>query len=295
MLLGVHVHKKGVIYGDDVSLPTDKAIERDCENLGINSVQIFTHGPQTSSAIKMDYNLVAKATENINISVHGNYKSVGIWKLNNTTKSLPFGKELLKNFKAQMKACKKINGEGVVVHVAKQLPNKIAETMKLLKPAAKKYKVKVIIEMSASKPSKDTYEKPEQINNLNSLLDDEDWWGWCVDTAHLWCGGINNTSYNDMYKWLSLIEKKDKIIMFHINGCSKNLGQGKDEHATAFSKDDKIWNGVKYEDSGLKAVVDFANCKLFGLKEFIPMICEVNYHDDVNLKNLLKMIKLTRI
>ena len=189
-------------------------------------------------------------------------------------------------FKAQLLSCKKANAWGMVVHVIKQYPDILANSMSLLKPLAKKAGVKIILEMVALKADADrTYETPEKIDNLTTLIGpNEQWWGWCVDTAHLWGAGVDIKSYESMKTWLDAITYKKKIVQFHLNGSSARCGSGKDKHEIAFGPDDLIWKGVKPENSGVRALVEYA------LEHNVTIICEINRGAEAETKKSLKRI-----
>jgi deoxyribonuclease-4 len=287
MLLGIHVGKTNDILKNKSHSDISDAIERDTTELGINAAQIFTHGPQGMNPNKIDYKSTTEKTKDIDLTVHSAYPSVGIWKVNKENKGESKSKRLLDAVTSQLITCKKINAWGWVLHIAKTYPDIASATMKVLKPLAIKTGVKIILEMVASKADPDkTYETPEKIDNLTTLIGpEENWWGWCVDTAHLWGAGVDVRSYKSMHDWLYRLTYKKKILMFHLNGSSAVLGSGKDKHEIAFSPDDVIWHGVDPDKSGVKAIVEFAN------ERGIPMICEINRGDKKNCLMSMATIK----
>lgn len=272
MLLGIHVSKTNEVFESKAAKDISDAIERDTKMLGINAVQIFTYGPKMPIPNKIDIDAVKEKTTDIDLSVHSAYTSTGIWKVNNENKTSGDSKKRLGSIEGQIKSCQSIGAWGWVLHIAKTYPDVAAETMSIIKPIAKKYNVILLLEMVASKadPNK-TYETPEKIDNLTTLIGPtENWWGWCVDTAHLWGAGIDVKSYASMKKWLDSVTYKHKILMFHLNGSSAIRGSGKDKHEIAFGRDDLIWYGIKPQDSGVRAIVEFA------LAHNITIICEIN-------------------
>ncbi len=287
MILGIHVGKTNDILKNKPCSDISDAIERDTTQLGLNAAQIFTYGPQIMAPNKIDHEAVKEKTKDIDLTVHSAYSSVGIWKVNKSNKNEAKSKRALTNISGQLLSCKKINAWGWVLHIAKTYPDVAAETMKLLKPLSKKTGVKVVLEMVASKsdPNK-TYETPEKIDNLTTLIgSEEDWWGWCVDTAHLWGAGVDIRSYKSMKNWLDRLIYKKKILMFHLNGSSAIRGSGKDKHEIAFSPDDIIWHGIEPKKSGVYALVQFA------LDHKIPIICEINRGDEENCTRSIDTIK----
>lgn len=285
--LGVHVTKSSHVLDDKTNAKSmSAAILRDTSALPINAVQIFTYGPQYLVPNKIDYDEVVENTKDLDVTVHSAYMTTGIWKVNPENQQEAESKKKIDLFKAQMLSTKKVGAWGMVLHVNKEYPDNLASTMTVLKPIARKAGVKIILEMVAVKADANrTYETPEKIDNLTTLIGPtESWWGWCVDTAHLWGAGVDIRSYESMKKWLDAITYKKKIVQFHLNGSSANCGSGKDKHEIAFSADDKIWYKVKPEKSGLRAVVEYA------LQHDVTIICEINRGAEADTKTTLNTI-----
>jgi deoxyribonuclease-4 len=273
MILGVHIAKGSKTLDDKTpSKEMSDAIVRETNELGLNAAQIFTYGPRQIVPNKIDFEKVKKVTTDIDLSVHSAYATTGIWKVNKENKSQAKSKRMIDVVKLQLASCKKIGAHSLVIHINKIFPDVAATTMGFLAPYAKKIGVKVVLEMVASKADPDkTYETPEKIDNLTTMLGPkETWWGWCIDTAHLWGAGVDVSKYEYMKDWLDRLTYKKKVVMFHLNGSFAKRGSGKDKHAIAFSSDDVIWYGIKPEESGVRAIVEFA------MKYKIPIICEIN-------------------
>jgi endonuclease IV len=289
MKLGVHVTKSSKVLDDKTQANNlSSALVRDQEALNINAAQIFTYGPRFMNKNNIDYKAVKKITKrhNIDLSVHSAYMTVGIWKITDQNKNTDSSKKALNNLEKQVKSCREINAWGLVVHITKQRPEQVSSVVKLIKPIFKKYKVKLLLEMVSSKADDKTYETPEKINYLTELIGHKPvWWGWCIDTAHLWGAGESAVQkYDSMKKWLKKLKHKNKVKMIHLNGSSSAKGSGKDKHEIAFSTDDIIWNKVSPEKSGLRAVIEFAK------KRNITVICEINRGKEKDVRNSLKKI-----
>lgn len=286
-MLGVHVNKTSSVLdnkgtADDLS----EAIIRDTTELKINAAQIFTFGPRFMNPNKIDFPAVMSATWNVDLSVHSAYASVGIWKIDTQDCQSSNSKKQIDNIKMQLISCQKANAWGLVLHITKVFPDVAARVMKVLKPTVKKSKICLLLEMVSNKADPDkTYETPEKIDNLTTLIGAEDWWGWCVDTAHLWGAGFDCSSYEAMHSWLEALTYKDRIKMFHLNGSSAIKGSGADKHEIAFGPDDKIWNGIDPNESGVRAIVEFA------YKRNIPLICEINRGSEKNVRISISRIK----
>lgn len=335
--VGVHATKISKVLDDKTPAKTlTAAIAKEHKALDINTIQIFTHGPRNSKRNKINYKNVKKYIENneINLSVHSCYSSVGIWKvpydnyyvedgvlLSIYDRDKPNELELDNTYRRsfsviedQLASAYASGAWGLVLHITKHKPIVISNIMKLLKHLAVKHKVKIILEMVSSKACDKTYETPDKINELTNMIDTNgdsdldsddadsnadsdddadsnadvnnnlDWWCWCVDTAHLHGAGVDIQSYDSMKTWISEIENKEKIKMFHLNGSSAVLGSGKDKHEIAFTAEDNIWHGIDPDDSGLKAVVEFSS------ENDIVIICEINRGDEKDTHKLLKII-----
>lgn len=285
-MLGVHVTKDSHVLDDKTPAKTlPIAITRDLDELDLNCAQIFTYGPRFMVQNKIDAEEMIDATREINLSVHSAYSSTGIWAYTDgkTTKD----KSRMDAIKLQLMSCVKLKAWGLVLHIGKIYPDEATAVMKKLRPVVKKTKIKLILEMVASKPDPDrTYETPEKIDNLTTLIGPaESWWGWCVDTAHIWAAGVNIRTYESMKKWLNDLTYKKKILMFHLNGSSAQLGCGKDKHEIVFGPDDLIWKGVDPKKSGVRAIVEFAE------EHQIPIICEINRGLEKHVKAGLAAVK----
>lgn len=287
LILGVHVAKSSKVLNDKKDRNMHDAIKQDIDTLQLNAVQIFTHGPRFMNENTMDHKQVASITSDLDLTVHSAYMAVGVWKVNEDNWKSKQSQKHLNRIVAHLQVCKKIEAWGLVIHVTKQHPEDVAYVMKKLRPYAKKYGVKILLEMVSSKsdPVK-TYETPAKIDNLTELIGaNETWWGWCVDTAHLWGAGVDIRQYKSMKEWLERITHKKKICMFHLNGSSASLGSGKDKHEIPFCSDDIMWGDVDPSNSGLRAVVEFAvpnNCTI---------ICEINRGTQNQVIRGLEIIK----
>ena len=272
--IGFHVSKKSEVLNTPIRKTMLDAIKQDTE-LDINAIQIFNSGPRNSRINKMDYSTIAEFCENqdINLYVHSNYISVGIFNLTKENYDTPKMKSTIKNITDQMTASDKLNSKGFVVHISKKTPDEIIETLKILYQHIKKFKTPFILEQPAKKSDHElTYETPEKINNLTQLIKKNIPklnWGWCLDTVHLWSGGIDMNNYDTVKKYFKDIKYPKYIKLFHLNGGSKNIfNTGKDLHIIPFSnKDDIFTNQTK--KSPINIIVKFAK------KNNIDIIMEI--------------------
>ncbi len=283
-MFGVHVTKSSHVLDDKTEADTlSEAIARDAGQLELKSVQVFTYGPRFLVPNKVDFDEVKKvvAERQLDISVHSAYATTGIWKI--FDKSLDERKKAIAVFSSQMRSCEKIGAWGMVLHVTKVDPETVAKVMKKIMPVAVRTNVKIVLEMVANKAGALTYETPEKINHVTELIGDGPW-GWCIDTAHLWGAGVDVKKYASMAGWLERLQHKDRVLQIHLNGSSAARASGKDKHEIAFSPDDLIWYKVKPEESGLKAIVEFA------LERHLTVTLEVNRGAEKYTRALLAIL-----
>jgi endonuclease IV len=286
-ILGVHVTQVSKVLDSGKKRELHDAIIEDTDVLGLNAAQVFLFGPRLPIENKVDYPKIVESSKDLDLTTHSPYSTVGIWKVNTHNKTETKSKTKLTQFKNQMLATKKAGGWCMVVHIAKNLPEDIADTMTLLKPIAKSTGVKIGLEMVASKADREkTYETPEKLDNLATLLGkNETYYCFVVDTAHIWGAGQDIQSYHNMKDWLDRMTFKKKIGMFHLNGSYALRGSGKDKHAIPFTEGDNIWSGVNPQTSGVRAIVEFAK------EQGIPMICEINRGTQAEVVAGLETIK----
>jgi len=262
-MIGIHVNKISVVTGKPCK-DILKAIEIAYDNLDINALSLFMHGPRNTKKNNISYDAVQKycADNNIVIFPHGSYVSVNIWNVTNENINTVASKNALKHLKDSLTSGREINATGVVIHVPRHNIETIVDVMSLLSrynetiTAHKAGQLAPItLEMPASSPMPLlTYETPEKLNALcatlaadNSIRLD---WNICLDTCHLHAGGVylaESESWNTYVDQLSPLTQS-KIKLIHLNGAElKNFGTGKDGHMIPCSEDDAIWGSLVSE------------------------------------------------
>jgi endonuclease IV len=98
----------------------------------------------------------------------------------------------------------------------------------------------------------------------------------CIDTSHIWAGGVDISSYvksRDYFSELNIITKK-LLSVLHFNANIYNCGSGRDTHNKPFEKDDAIWYKYQHkkEESGVAYFMEYCNT------HYIPIVCE--RHDE---------------
>ncbi len=142
-----------------------------------------------------------------------------------------------------------------------------ARVLKYLRRCRTETNVRLYLEMVAAKPARAAFNTADKIKELFTAIRAKTdptlhWTGLCIDTAHLWSGGIDLSSYDKAREWLSELEAISAVIppdriMFHLNDSAYDLGDGRDKHAPLMNG--KIWEDYKQapQKSGLKAFIDY--------------------------------------
>lgn len=266
-MFGIHVHKN-----DHDSIET--AIEYSIA-AGWRCGQIYTHGPKSYSINKINITRLAELGESFPLYVHGTYFQP--W--NGEAKNIA-------HVKANMTTCQAIGAHGLVVHLPKRPVESIVAIMPAITTNASA-KCPIILEMPSmhADPTK-TYETPQKINTLIKEIEalstarelrtpsDKIHFGICIDTSHVWAAGVSMRYYEETCNFFSAIDKPDKIKLIHLNGTKIDFNGGKDTHIIFGTAEDKIWHGISWEHSGVRAVVEF--CKRYNC----PIILEINRGED---------------
>lgn len=283
LILGTHVHKKDFAH-------LHLAIQAEIINLKINAVAIFTHGPHGQFRNKYDAKEILECTEDIAVITHCTYRASGIWGVTNENKSIGKSKIAIHHYLDQFLATEEIGGSDFVLHIMKKTPEELFTSMKFIYSITPKSATKLILESPAMLQHKNkTYESPEKINHLTKLINqatDAKWWGWCIDTAHLWAMNVDVQGYESMRDWLNGIAYPKQINVFHLNGSNKRKGCGKDTHEIPFSTNDIIWHGMDPKKSGVRAVIEFATL------HSIPCIMEINRGAEYKYIEVIKQLSI---
>ena len=265
-MFGVHIRKTGV-FDDDANIGIVESAKNASDEWKI--IQIMTHGPRTFSRNKFSYRDLRDV--NIRVVVHSTYLS--------QIRDDNFG-----HLFDQLDVCRKIKSYGLVIHMQKGYDWVVFMHDLINKAVASK--TKIILEMASMKPAINTHENTLSLNRIIDMIGREKYtsqeWGFCIDTAHLWAGGLDISKYADMRNYLREIDHKF-ILLFHLNGSSDDKGSGRDTHQIPFSAEDKIFK-EPYKQSGVYAVVKYAK------KYNIPVIFEINRGTRESLLHLRQLI-----
>ena len=167
----------------------------------------------------------------------------------------------------ELSVCQEAGITGLVVHLPKlPVANVMRYIARLYNPDAPD--VRLYLETPAVRPAESYYETPKKLAALfaaiRATLDPNlDYFGLCIDSAHLWTCGIDLQSYAAADAWLHGLEAvADAIphaaVMIHLNDSERPRGVGPDTHAGLAAG--KIWEGHRDDlaGSGLAAFTDYA-------------------------------------
>jgi endonuclease IV len=255
-MLGLHISKNMTI-GDKKYKTTEGVVKAEILSLGLSAFSLFILGPQSYNAVSMDHESIRKycSKNNVDVWPHGSYLTAGIWNV--TRDNLDTGKSqaALKSIIDHIDIADKLGSKGVVVHLPRHNMETIVNTMHILSENIKNDdRTAFTIEMPASRPDeKLTYETSDKINLfVKTLMADSEItinWNLCVDTCHLWAGGVNMKKFITWKNTLSR-DTRDKIKLIHLNGAeAKNYGTGKDGHRIPLSRSDAIWGPLISDES----------------------------------------------
>lgn len=307
MMLGIHVAKMSKVLekvkrngevGKKTRPSMFAAVAEESRTLKLSAVQIYTHGPRNFRANKLEYDKVKEFTQDkISVIVHSTYgtgaSNVGIWRVTEDNKNSVGPRNAVRHLADQLAACEKLGGYGLVVHLPQKSAKSVADTLRVdrVQDVLKKYGVPLLLEMVPSKdhPDDKSFLTPDQINELIEELEfmDDKMWGVCVDTAHLWGGGVEVSSAEDMQAWIDAIGDPSMIKLFHLNGSEKKTwNSGRDVHITPFSPADDMYHQfvANPKKSGVYPIVKFC------MENRLPVICEINRGSEDEARECLKIV-----
>lgn len=241
------------------------------------TVQVFTRVPNTSAKIKStNLEKVKELTKRVkNLYIHTPY----VERMKNEKHS----EEMYIEADA-------VGAKGLVYHLPKAEIKDIIPLIKTLVNIKQrnKGKCKILMEQPAYKAEANlTYETPAKFDALIDACAEfsKDDLGFVLDTAHIYAAGVELKTFNEAKTYLNSIKNFDRIDLLHLNGNCIHNNTCKDKHAVPFSFEDKIWNGVKYKDSGCRAfIIKF-------LKHGKDIIFEVKQDSQISeIVNLINII-----
>lgn len=255
----VYIKKKNTSLLDNIN----EAVRytKECANFDITAIAIFVAGPRTYSVNVTDDEADNIRLLNLDVFVHNTY-------ISHPWSNKPVA---IHSIHTQLKICDKMNATGFIIHLPKDSIDNIIKILpKIYDPGLS---TRIYLETPALKPSNATFHKPSHINKLFKIIKNEvdpnlDYFGLCVDTAHLWSCGVDLSDYKSAETWFNELDIDPKCLMIHCNDNDKDLGHAPDVHNSL--TDGKIWQRYKnnLHESGLFAIMKFAK------KYDIPIILE---------------------
>lgn len=229
MLLGAHVSIAGGF---------DKAVIRG-ENIGCDSIQIFTKSQRQWSAKKIDESQVKLFKKALSRS---RIKAVVVHTAYLINLASPKKDTLEKSQKAFLEEMDRAETLGIpylVHHPGAHLDvgekkgiELIAEGLNISLSARRGYKVMPLLETTAGQGTNLGY-KFEELVAIRDLLEEKEWVGVCLDTSHIFAAGYDIRT-KDAYE--KTMETFDEIIglsllkAVHLNDSKTDLGKRVDRH-----------------------------------------------------------------
>lgn len=336
MSVGLHIGKNSKLF-ENKHKSMMLAISTEVEIFNLSAIAMFQIGPLNKNKNSMDHQSIKTycTEKNIAIYPHGSYIAAGIWLVNNKNRSENKSKMYIRLIKDQLVQGKQVGARGVIIHVPRHPIATIVETMTILSNCKEINSVRrnegtlpmFTLEMPSSRADELlTYETPAKLNALVAALAADTNitmpWDICMDTCHMWAGGIDFTGDLSWHTWESALSPLalSKISLIHLNGAlGKNFGTGKDGHQIPFSVTDTIWGSrliseefrtylgtvtvavakvtnlaealspeelQRIKNSSFNGIVQFAK------KQNIGMIMEINTKDFVSAKFALDVANL---
>lgn len=276
--MGIHLHlgKLGAVRALDALM---------AEFPEITDVQIFTHGPQSSKAVKLDSSLPARVAHyGLRLWTHGSYLCVP-W-----SRDKPW---LARHALENVRVSHAIGSRCVVLHI----PFAPVETVVAgIVPLVRQMRdgglcgTRLMLETSATRadPTR-SYESPEKLNRLTTALlvaGLGDCVSICVDTAHIFTGRAQISSYAEGVAYCTALDTR-LLGMIQLNGNSIDPSVAShDKHEIPMSPEDLIWRGRTWATAGCRAFVELAQ------RLRIPIILEVNpRHSASSIRTFLDAAK----
>jgi endonuclease IV len=268
-MFGVHIPK-----GNYKTL--EEAILTAHQKDGFNAGQIFLWVPQKLQPIDHDPQKIKQIAKTMNLYIHTSYL-ISPWS--QAKYNIPL---TLKQLHQQVE----IGAKGVIFHIPNKPAKDLIGPLKFIinkKPKGSHF----LMENKAYKMIENSHATPQQLNNMTDVFISAgiplNEINYAIDTAHLHAAGQEISTYKQMYDWLKGLKYPNTIKLFHLNG---NSGKGfQDVHEIIFTKNDNIWHGIPYQDSGVRAINEFAKLHK------IDIIIECKYNLPNDRLNSIKIVK----
>ncbi len=263
-MLGVAVGRN-TIKAESVRTYTDLILQMR-RQYGILTFQLFVMGPNNFERVDLGNERFRALVKNgVRVYAHASYV-VSIAK----TKANRIHGSLLE----QYNICADHHMSGLVCHLLKREPSENFESIAAMFDYSRRKhsQTKFIFEINGVKTDdkaageSHTFESAEKINHMIQKLKSAgytcDDGGFCLDTSHVWTGGISMKTATDVRKWLDTIVDPCWIKLIHLNDSASEIG-GRDIHTWVGTG--KIWqydlkHDTRPESHGFYEILRWAKC-----------------------------------
>lgn len=314
-MIGIHSSHLPILKNYNRRHNIYNAIKQDVENLNINAVQIFTHGPQNTKRNNIDISAINNFCEKyfVHLIIHSSYiLGNTIWEVNKTTllgnESEKYKRYLI-HFVDQVNISQKLKNAPIVIHLPRYPMKDILDTVEIMSKNIKKDSL-ILFENVPCKSGGYEYSSAKSLNDFVkrvAIYLPKKNWGLCIDTAHIWSCGIDLSSFKSQEKWFAELDDltKSMIRQIHLNGSKKKtFNTNRDIHYVALTKADDLYHFEQDEkknighvnsknDDELRNSGVWSLCK-FAKKNKIPIICEIHPDRDCTDNEIVKSLDLIK-
>lgn len=221
LILGTHIHS-------DINTMEETL---DTLNPNINAVQFFV---DPSNDYKKYKDVKAKLKDkNINAYIHSSYRI-------NIAKEWDDSSWWVKYIIYEIKTAHILGAKGLVIHTGNKLDlnekialnNMYSFLLHVNNQTQNESNVKIIIETPAGQGTELLYEFNDLIDFMTKLKDN-DRFGLCIDTCHIFAAGNDIRNKEIFGNILSTVNSrlgKNKLMLIHLNDSKDDLGEKKDRH-----------------------------------------------------------------
>lgn len=217
MNFGFHVNRDLAKKGSGILENIKEGIKIMKPYYDMKTCAVFVSSPRKKQIIvkESEYADMREFTINHTIIAHSTYMA-NVWNGD------------LEYILKEIDVCAQCGIQGLVIHLPKKPLADIKDTFAKLRATPR---VRIYFEVPATIPS--YWGKPEFLQELWKFLHTIDplreYFGICLDTAHLWTNGIDLSSASNMREYLKNLEGISNI-MVHLNDSERSLGKGPDSH-----------------------------------------------------------------
>lgn len=253
--VGPHVHREP---GRPIAESIEAAVQFAADNgFRAQAAALFVGGPRSLRLAADDPESLRGCAETLALVAHSAYAAVP-WDGD---------RRAVEYVRSELAACAAAGIGALVTHLPNKPADEVAAALPALLDGAADSGPRLLLETPAHTPRHARYSTPEGLEGLFAAVDRRlgeraEGVGLCVDTAHLWTGGVDLRGRAAAEEWLSDLERRLPAaitagLVLHLNDSARALGSGPDEHAALGAG--RIWGGAPLAESGLAAFAEFAD------------------------------------